>query len=65
MNESALFYFHVTIKVQEDQLADLKDKLCLVEKLRDQNSEKEAEIAQVLRQQQYQRWVPRAPVHTN
>lgn len=42
-------------QVQSEQLADLNGKLRLVEKLRDENSEREAEIARVLRQQQQQR----------
>ncbi|CBN77193.1 conserved unknown protein [Ectocarpus siliculosus] len=42
-------------KVQADQLADLNGKLRLVEKLRNENSEREAEIAAALRQQQRQR----------
>ncbi|CAN0348401.1 unnamed protein product, partial [Ectocarpus sp. 8 AP-2014] len=42
-------------KVQAEQLADLNGKLRLVEKLRNENSEREAEIAAALRQQQRQR----------
>eukprot|EP00752_Nemacystus_decipiens_P011224 g9974.t1 len=42
-------------KVQAEQIADLNGKLRLVEKLRNENSEREAEIAAALRQQQRQR----------
>lgn len=42
-------------QVQAEQLADLNGKLRLVEKLRNENSEREAEIAAALRQQQRQR----------
>lgn len=45
----------ILTKVQAEQLADLNGKLRLVEKLRDENSDREAEIARVLRQQQDQR----------
>lgn len=43
------------MQVQTGQLNDLNDKLRLVEKLRKENSEREAEIAAALRQQQRQR----------
>ncbi|CAM9348904.1 unnamed protein product [Scytosiphon promiscuus] len=42
-------------QVQAGQLSDLNDKLRLVEKLRKDNSEREAEIATALRHQQRQR----------
>ncbi|CAN0500927.1 unnamed protein product, partial [Scytosiphon promiscuus] len=42
-------------QLQAQQLADLHDKLRLVERLRDENSEREADIARALREQQQQR----------
>lgn len=42
-------------QIQSEQFADLNGKLRLVEKLRDENAEREAEIARVLRQQQQYR----------
>eukprot|EP00904_Undaria_pinnatifida_P009501 jgi/Undpi1/5681/HiC_scaffold_2.g00955.m1 len=54
-------------KLQEQQLADLHDKLRLVERLRDENSEREADIARAIREQQQQRArsVESSAVHAN